>query len=139
MSKKIANRSLDTSSEEYQKIEEQFYALAREFQGKTLSDNLSVWENIENFLSSLVINKGWTRKSIYELFGHVLDKEIQRDSTGDSQDALPQEAIDALMDYESAMIGNVAQERIPWFPGDPTDKEEFIDYVYSGKWLEQAP
>jgi hypothetical protein len=136
MRKKIVKRSLDTSSEQYQTVEAQFYSLAREFGGKTPPEHLPVWEKIENFLSSLVINNGWTRKNIYELFGNVLDKEIQKESAGDSQDALPSEAVDALMDYESAMVGNVQQDCIPRFPGDPIDKQEFIDYVYSGKWLE---
>jgi hypothetical protein len=136
MGRKILNRSLNTSSEEYKMIEEQFYALAIEFNGKAPPEQSPVWEKIDNFLNALVINKGWNRKSIYELVSNVLDKEWQKGSTPNNQAALSEEAFDALTDFESAMIGFVHRDCIPRFPGEPADEQEFLDYVYSEKWLE---
>jgi hypothetical protein len=99
--------------------------LALAFGGRSPSEREAEWEAFDRFIVDLTM-KGWTRGDIYHLLADVLDNERSR---------LPEESWDSLYDYHTSLIGHCARSCIPSFPGEPTEEESFLEYVYGMAWL----
>lgn len=85
------------------------------------------WDAIVQWFFELILNHNWTRKNVYELIGNVIENH------GDDLDTT---GLDMLMDFESAMCGDIGPGLTPKFPGDPEDPLDFARYIDSGAWLD---
>ena len=127
MNKKLKTRSALSRTAAYAKELRELVRLASGFSAASSDETRNTWVAIDNLFNGLCGQGGWTRKNIFELIVDTIEKHAE---------SLSQDALDALMDYESAMCGYVARTMIPRFPGEPQDQKEFERYVFSYQWLE---
>lgn len=96
-----------------------------DFKGKPPPNQHGEWQKVENYVTTLV-NSGYTRKDIYHLINDVYDSHAEKMSP---------ECSDALSNYITGLIGDVAVGYIVRLPGELGDDDEHALYVRSMKWL----
>ncbi|MVM37271.1 hypothetical protein GO730_05850 [Spirosoma sp. HMF3257] len=89
---------------------------------KTLLSKSLTREELEQTITNLGY-QGWNRKRIYDVCRYInFDEEL-----------LEQEH-DILGDFCNELMGNCSTANMIKLPGEPEDREEFLDYVYSDWW-----
>lgn len=104
---------------------QEIWRLFQSFDGRLPANQLDVWKNIEDFVSSLVVS-GWSRKEVYQLVRNV---EINHSNE------MSEECADAIGNYITALVGDVALNCIVRLPGEKGSVDEHACYVRSQKWL----
>ena len=95
------------------------------FEGKPRLNQDHEWRQLENYVDTLV-RAGYSRKDIYHLLTDLHNSHEEGMST---------ECADALSNYTSALVGQVAVECIFRLPGELYDDDEHASYVRGMKWL----
>jgi len=102
--------------------------LALGFGGLAPTKRTEAWEAWDRFILELAA-KGWKRGDVYRLLAEVQNEEYER---------LPEEACDALYDYETGLLGDCSHDCIVRLPGEPEAEQAFIEYVYAKRWLKEG-
>jgi hypothetical protein len=96
-----------------------------DFEGHPPSDQKEQWRNLESFITSLA-ESGWTRKDIHDLVSDLGKAHAS---------SMPEECSDALDNYMTGLLGQVAPGYMVRLPGEPSDPEEHTRFVREQKWL----
>ncbi|MEQ1752056.1 MAG: hypothetical protein ABL974_21725 [Prosthecobacter sp.] len=95
------------------------------FEGHKPSDQEELWCTFDSYVTALA-EEGWTRNDIYQL---MMSLEKKYSATMSS------ECSDALSNYITGLVGQVALGYIVRLPGEPSDLEEHAHFVRGLEWI----